>query len=105
LSDKVNDLGYEVVGMEKSKDGVEKTTISVGGMTCAACVRRVESALEAIDGVKDAAVNLSTARATVIHEPGWAGVEALRRVISDAGYEFLGVVGKKIILIQFFSKA
>ena len=94
MSDKAKDLGYEVVGMEKSKDGVDKTTISVGGMTCAACVRRVESALEAIDGVKDAAVNLSTARATVIHEPGWAGVEALRRSISDAGYEFLGVVGE-----------
>jgi len=70
-----------------------KTIISVGGMTCAACVRRVELTLKAVDGVKDASVNLSTARATVIHETGWAGVEALRRVISDAGYEFLGVYG------------
>jgi len=71
-----------------------KTTISVGGMTCAACVRRVESALKAIDGVKGASVNLSTARATVIHEPDWAGVEALRHVVSDTGYEFLGVLGE-----------
>jgi Cu+-exporting ATPase len=73
---------------------IPQTTISVGGMTCAACVRRVELALKAIDGVKDSSVNLSTARATVIHEPGWTGVEALRRVVSDAGYEFLGLLGE-----------
>jgi Cu+-exporting ATPase len=71
----------------------EKTTISVGGMTCAACVRRVELALKAVDGVKDAAVNLTTARATIIHGPDWAGVEALKQAVSDAGYEFLGVFG------------
>ena len=70
-----------------------KTTISVGGMTCAACVRRVELALKAVDGVKDATVNLTTARATIIHVPEWAGVEALKQVVSDAGYEFLGVLG------------
>jgi len=51
-------------------------------------------ALKAIDGVKDASVNLSTARATVIHEPDWGGAEVLRGVVSDTGYEFLGVVGE-----------
>jgi len=78
----------------KATLNIPKTTISVGGMTCAACVRRVELALKAIDGVKDASVNLSTARATVIHEPDWGGAEVLRGVVSDTGYEFLGVVGE-----------
>ena len=78
----------------KAAPHISQTTISVGGMTCAACVRRVELALKAIDGVKDASVNLSTARATLIHGPDWAGVEALRRVVSDTGYEFLGVLGE-----------
>ena len=72
---------------------IPKTTISVGGMTCAACVRRVELALKAVDGVKDAVVNLTTARATVIHGPKWADVEVLKKSVSDAGYEFLGVFG------------
>jgi len=93
IADKVKDLGYEVVGLEKTGDAVQKTTISAGGMTCAACVRRVELALKAVDGVKDAAVNLTTARATVIHWPDWAGVEGLEQAVSDAGYEFLGVFG------------
>ena len=60
-------------------------------MSCAACVRRVENALREIPGVTDVAVNLATARATVSHVAGWAGVEALRRVIADQGYEFLGI--------------
>lgn len=61
-------------------------------MSCAACVRRVENALLAVSGVTEVAVNLATARATVSHAPGWAGVEALRQVIADQGYEFLGIL-------------
>ncbi|MDA8125696.1 MAG: heavy metal translocating P-type ATPase [Deltaproteobacteria bacterium] len=74
-----------------STDKTLKTTVSVGGMSCAACVRRVERALAEVAGVTGVAVNLATARATVDHAPQWAGVEALRRVIVEAGYDFLGV--------------
>ena len=62
-----------------------KTTVSVGGMSCAACVRRVEDALREVPGVTDVAVNLATGRATVSHASDWAGVEALREVIVDQG--------------------
>ena len=68
-----------------------KKTISVGGMTCAACVRRVENALKDVEGVTDVSVNLATGRATVTHWDRWGGVKALEKVISDQGYEFLGV--------------
>lgn len=69
----------------------DKVTLNIHGMTCAACVRRVESALKTPDGVSDAAVNLATGRATIIHQQEWAGVEELKKVVSEAGYEFLGV--------------
>ena len=72
------------------KDALQ-TTISVGGMTCAACVRRVENALREVEGVTDVSVNLATARATVKHGELWGGVKALEAVVSDQGYEFLGV--------------
>jgi len=78
----------------EDKSGDEKTTISVGGMTCAACVRRVESALESARGVTEANVNLATARATLTHTPDWDGVEEIRKILSDTGYEFLGVLGE-----------
>jgi Cu+-exporting ATPase len=74
---------------EKNTDGL--TTISVGGMTCAACVRRVEMALKEVQGVTDVGVNLATAKATVKHSATWGGPGALKQVIVDQGYEYLGV--------------
>ena len=43
------------------------TDLTVGGMTCAACVRRVEKKLAKLEGVS-AAVNLATGRARVSHQ-------------------------------------
>lgn len=60
-------------------------------MTCAACVRRVETALKSLDGVTDVAVNLATARATLTHEKKWAGIERVEKIVSDQGYEYLGL--------------
>ncbi|MBA4395963.1 MAG: copper-translocating P-type ATPase [Syntrophus sp. (in: bacteria)] len=60
-------------------------------MTCAACVRRVETALRDVQGVTDAAVNLATAKATITHHEAWGGEAALRQVVIDQGYAYLGV--------------
>ena len=68
----------------------EKITIAVGGMTCAACVRRVEEALNSVAGVVEANVNLANGHATIIHSANWGGPEALEKVITEHGYEFLG---------------
>ena len=93
LGKRVKELGYDVVRIDSpGPGGLEKTTITVGGMMCAACVRRVENALKKVDGVKDAAVNLATARATVLHEAAWSGVAGLKQAVTDQGYEFLGVL-------------
>ncbi|MDB5878000.1 MAG: heavy metal translocating P-type ATPase [Variovorax sp.] len=66
--------------------------ISVGGMTCASCVMRVERALRQVAGVEDVAVNLATesARISVAAREGTAdgGLDArLRRAVRIAGYE------------------
>ena len=78
--------------MNKMTSGLDqgKITISVGGMTCAACVRRVENALKEVAGITDANVNLATGRATIIYGPKWGGVTALKEVITEQGYDFLG---------------
>ena len=61
--------------------------ISVGGMTCASCVARVEKALSKVPGVVSASVNLATESAR-IQVQGDASMEAmLRRAVRDAGYE------------------
>ena len=69
----------------------EKITLNIHGMTCAACVRRVELALASVDGVEEASVNLATGRATLLHKPEWAGLDGVGKVITNSGYEFLGV--------------
>ncbi len=74
----------------------DKIAFNIGGMTCAACVRRVESALKSINGVEYASVNLATSRATITHATDWDGMEAIKSMIADTGYEFLGVVGETL---------
>jgi len=93
LQKKVRDLGYEAfLEGEITSSGPEKITIAVGGMTCAACVRRVENALQEVEGVVDVAVNLSTGRATVTHRAKWGGAAALKKAVSDQGYQYLGEI-------------
>ncbi len=93
MAEKVRDLGYEVVSREKTGPAaLQKTTVSIGSMTCAACVRRVETALKDVPGVEEAAVNLATGRGTVTHGADWAGAGALRKAVTEAGYEYLGIV-------------
>ncbi len=91
----VKELGYDALDVPApGASSWLQTTIHVGGMTCAACVRRVENALRDIPGVADAVVNLATSRATVKHAPHTVTVEMLKGVVEDTGYEFLGVVGE-----------
>ena len=63
----------------------EKAAISlaIDGMTCAACVSRVEKALLAVPGVTGAAVNLATKSARV---EGPAQPESLIEAVDDIGY-------------------
>ncbi|MER8101914.1 heavy metal translocating P-type ATPase [Kitasatospora sp. NPDC094016] len=60
------------------------TDLAVGGMTCAACVGRVEKRLARIDGVT-AGVNLATGRARVLH-PAGVSVAELVAAVERAGY-------------------
>ena len=59
-------------------------TMSVGGMTCASCVRRVERKLGKLDGVK-AEVNLATESARITLTSPHSN-EELESVVAAAGY-------------------
>nr|WP_145488643.1 MULTISPECIES: iron chelate uptake ABC transporter family permease subunit [Streptomyces] len=61
------------------------TDITVGGMTCAACVRRVERKLGELAGVM-ATVNLATGLARVSH-PADITPESLVAAVEQAGYQ------------------
>ena len=78
LAAAVQKAGYSV-----AEESVE---LSVGGMTCASCVGRVEKALKAVPGVTHAEVNLATERAQVRFDAG-VTVERLVAAIEKAGYQ------------------
>jgi len=59
-------------------------------MSCASCVRRVERALAAVEGVSEARVNLATEEATVVFGGDQATLApALREAVHQAGYELV----------------
>ncbi|RYZ00036.1 MAG: heavy metal translocating P-type ATPase, partial [Comamonadaceae bacterium] len=61
--------------------------LSIGGMTCASCVGRVERALQGVPGVQGATVNLATESARIAFAPDADMDARLRRAVRDAGYE------------------
>ena len=81
----IEDAGYGV--------GTEKAILSIGNMTCASCVNHVENALNEVEGVISANVNLATERATIEYVPGVAGISDLRHAVEDSGYSVEGIVG------------
>lgn len=72
------------------RPGDERVDLPITGMTCAACARRVETALAKAPGVRRAGVNLATSKATVEYDPSAAGVRDFMRVVEDAGYGTAG---------------
>ncbi|MEU7576939.1 heavy metal translocating P-type ATPase [Streptomyces sp. NPDC041068] len=67
-----------------SATALVSTDLAVGGMTCAACVNRVEKRLGRLDGVS-ATVNLATGLARVSHPPD-VQPSALIAAVERAGY-------------------
>jgi P-type Cu+ transporter len=81
LLEKVREVGYEPI--------TQTLELGVTGMTCAACVGRVERGLNKVNGVLEASVNLATQRATVRVNPAQVSAAHLKRAITEAGYGVL----------------
>jgi Cu+-exporting ATPase len=77
------------VAIVPSKETEEAASceLPIQGMTCAACVRRVERALRGVPGVKEASVNFATQRASVKHEASVAIRDKLVEAVEKAGYQ------------------
>jgi Cu+-exporting ATPase len=62
-----------------------ETRLMIGGMTCASCVGRVTKALNRVEGVVAASVNLATETATVTHDPSLTPVTDLTAAVARVG--------------------
>ena len=78
----------EEIAKEEPKEEVKmETVIMVEGMMCPHCKARVEQVCKAVPGATDAVVDLQAKNVTVTGE---ADVQALKKAITDAGYEVVG---------------
>jgi len=62
-------------------------TIKVEGMSCMHCQLRVKKAVEAVEGVQRADVNLQTKQVVVDYEEGKVNLEKVKAAVREAGYE------------------
>ena len=64
-----------------------QVSLPVQGMTCAACVAKVEKSLKTMTGVQEVHVNLLSGKAAVTYENDQIGVPQMVKMIQDIGYE------------------
>lgn len=64
-------------------------TLNVEGMSCMHCVKKVETALKEVKGVKSVNVSLENKTAEVTLKED-VDISVLKKVVEDAGYEVKG---------------
>lgn len=74
----------------------KQITLSIQGMSCAACVRTIEGALGNLKGVNMVSVNLMGGKATVEYDPAIVGPTDMEKAITAVGYE----VGKEVVILK-----
>jgi Cu+-exporting ATPase len=65
---------------------MNKETMKITGMTCAACAQRVEKAVGKLGGVKSASVNFATEKLTVEYDAGAISGLNIKETIQKTGY-------------------
>ncbi len=80
-------------GTEPAMGAAAQLNLTIGGMTCAACVQHVEHALRTAPGVTAVSVNLATERAAVSYIAGQSDLAELRRAVEEYGYRVEGIGG------------
>ncbi|MBP9021389.1 MAG: heavy metal translocating P-type ATPase [Syntrophobacterales bacterium] len=73
----------------------KKTVLKITGMTCVMCASAVGRALEGVEGVRRAEVNLGQEAATVEYEEGKFRLSDLEKAVREAGY---GVITERAVL-------
>ncbi|GFZ31184.1 copper-translocating P-type ATPase [Clostridium zeae] len=75
-------------------------TLKIEGMTCAACVRRVEKAITKLEGVNEAAVNLATETLRVSFEEDKLSLNDVEAAVDKAGYKAISTVKSAKVKVE-----
>lgn len=66
-----------------------KETYPVLGMTCASCVRKIETVLNKTNGVTKATVNFATEKVTIEYDNDKLNLDEIKKIIKSIGYELI----------------
>jgi len=70
----------------------KQTILEVDGMSCSSCVRHVESALRALEGIRGITVDLPKGKVVVEHDDA-SPLDAMLGALGDAGYDARAATG------------
>ncbi len=80
----VESAGYRA---EAEQQTFKTGELKIKGMSCAACARKIEHNLLALEGVQEAQVNLATDKAVLRYDPALIDLEKVKQTVRDSGYE------------------
>ncbi|MGB6127666.1 MAG: heavy metal translocating P-type ATPase [Psychrilyobacter sp.] len=64
-------------------------TIEIGGITCQACVRTIETKTGKLDGIEKANINFLTSKLEITFDPKKVTLDIIKKTIEYAGYEVI----------------
>jgi copper chaperone len=73
-----------------SPENAETLVFQVEGMSCTHCKISVENAVQALNGVTGARVNLAENKVEITYDPAGIKREELENAIKQAGYKVIG---------------
>jgi copper chaperone len=66
---------------------MEKTTLSVPGISCEHCERAITNAVKVIKGIKTVSVNIKGKTVSVEYDPNIVALDLVKKAIVEEGYE------------------
>lgn len=73
------------IASEKNQAGVT-VTLTVDGMTCAACAKGLAATLRKAPGVIASQVDIDKRQATITYHPDKQSAESYKRIVRQSGY-------------------
>jgi len=75
-----------IANLPREERVTETARIGIAGMTCDACVQKVERALRGLPGIRDVRVDRAGAVATVVYDDSVVNVPAMHDALLKSGY-------------------
>lgn len=73
---------------------MRKIKVLIKGMSCEHCVKAVEQALSALDGVTEVQVSLEKGLASLVCDEDRCDIGRIEAAIKEEGYEFAGSISE-----------